>query len=94
MVRGRLTGTTPEPFVFEGDDWFELNDASRLGWPEIARLVETEQQKLAAVVSELADGRRTSPLSGDEQYNNVLGITGHAIYHAGQIQLVKRLIAV
>ena len=92
IVRGRLTGIAPDPFVLEGDDWFALDDESRLGWAEIAKLLETEQQKLAAVVAEIAEGRRSSPLSPSEQYDNVLGITGHAIYHAGQIQLVKKLI--
>src|SRR5688500_16885351 len=24
-VRGQLTGTTPEPFVLDGEDWFELS---------------------------------------------------------------------
>jgi len=25
-VRGQLSGTVPEPFVLEGEDWFELPD--------------------------------------------------------------------
>jgi hypothetical protein len=31
------------------------------------------------------------PLAAAERFNLVLGITCHAIYHAGQIQPIKRL---
>jgi hypothetical protein len=66
-VRGQLSGTTPEPFVMEGEDWFALPDGYRLGWPQIREVV---------------DG---------ERFDLVLGITCHAVYHAGQVQLLKRL---
>jgi hypothetical protein len=33
----------------------------------------------------------TSALSDAERFKLVLGITYHAIYHAAQIQLIKRL---
>ncbi len=32
-----------------------------------------------------------SPLGVEERFNLALGITCHAIYHAGQVQLIKRL---
>lgn len=79
-VRGQLSGTTPEPFVLEGEDWF---DPSGLSWPEIQAVVEEQQSRLAAVVAD------TQP--DTERFNLVLGITCHAIYHAGQVQLIKRL---
>ncbi len=90
-VRGQLSGTTPEPFVLEGEDWFELPDQARLAWPQIQAAVEKEQSKLAAVVSDIVAGRVQSKLSEAERFNLVLGITCHAVYHAGQIQLLKRL---
>lgn len=90
-VRGQLSGTPPEPFVLEGEDWFELSDATRLTWPRIQSTVEAEQGKLAAVVADIAAGRAQSKLSDAEPFNLVLGITSHAVYHAGQIQLLKRL---
>ena len=90
-VRERLTGTTPEPFVLQGDDWFALPDASKLTWAQLAKAVESEQRKLTDAVKGIAEGK-ASPLSGDEQLNLVLGITCHAVYHAGQVQLVKKLV--
>src|SRR5207253_1640618 len=90
-VRGQLSGTTPEPFVLESQDWFALPGPERLAWPQIHAAVEEEQTKLAALVAELAAGRTLSRLSEAERFNLVLGITCHAVYHAGQIQLLKRL---
>ena len=81
-VRGQLSGTTPEPFVLEGEDWFPVSDESSLTWPEIRAVVEAEQSRLAAVVATLPDA---------ERFDLVLGVTCHAVYHAGQVQLIKRL---
>lgn len=90
-VRGQLSGATPEPFVLEGEDWFELSGPARLAWPQVRATVEKEQNKLAAVVADIAAGRIESRLSEAERFSLVLGITCHAVYHAGQIQLLKRL---
>lgn len=90
-VRAKLSGAAAEPFVLDGDDWFPLPDDARLGWPEILALVETEHRRLAGFVADLGAGRASSPLSQAEGFDLVLGITCHAIYHAGQIQLVKAL---
>jgi len=53
--------------------------------------VEAEQAKLSAVAADIASGRIQSKLSATEQFNLVLGIACHAVYHAGQVQLLKRL---
>lgn len=90
-VRGQLSGTTPTPFVLEGEDWFVVNDKSTLTWPKIRSVVETEQRQLAAVVGDIAAGRVRSPLGDAERFDLALGITCHAVYHAGQVQLIKRL---
>jgi hypothetical protein len=90
-VRGRLAGVEPEPFVLEGDDWFTLDDEKTLAWSRIREVVETEQRKLAAVVEDLAQGRTKPALDETERFNVVLGITCHAVYHAGQVQLIKVL---
>ena len=90
-VCGQVSGTTPEPFVLEGQDWFELSGPERLAWPQIQAAVEKEQSKLATVVAQIAAGRTESGVSEAERFNLVLGITCHAVYHAGQIQLLKRL---
>ena len=90
-VREQLSGTTPEPFVLDGQDWFELPGPERLAWPQIQAAVEKEQSKLAAAVADIAARRTPCGVSEAERFKLVLGITCHAVYHAGQIQLLKRL---
>src|SRR5262245_15122712 len=89
-VRGRLLGTPPEKFVLEGEDWFPLSTGS-LAWPEILALVDSEHRKLVETVDRIGSGAVRSPLSDAERLDLTLGITCHAIYHAGQIQLLKVL---
>jgi hypothetical protein len=90
-VRGQLTGQPQEPFVLEGEDWFEVSRRSRISWNEILAVVEMQQQRLAAVVADIGAGRSKSPLADSKRLKLVLGITCHAVYHAGQVQLLKRL---
>jgi len=90
-VRGQLSGTPPEPFVLEGDDWFELPGESKLDWPKIQAVVDEEQSWLATLVADIGAGRVQTPLDEAKRIELVLGITCHAIYHAGQVQLIKRL---
>ena len=89
-VMGRLTGAEPSPFVFDGEDWFELPNA-RITWSGITSEVENRQRELHDVVTKIQTGRQDSPLSRPEQFDLVLGLTCHAVYHAGQIQLIKVL---
>jgi len=89
-VRGQITGVAPEPFMREGDDWFELADEQAMTWSDVKAAVESEQDRLAAAVAAIEAGT-TSPLADAERFNLELGITCHAIYHAGQVQLIKRL---
>lgn len=92
-VRQRLLGTDIEAFPFAGEDWFTLDDASQMSWPEIKALVADLQSQLEAAVKDTAAGKMKSPKTETEQMDLWLGITGHAIYHAGQIQLIKVLLA-
>jgi hypothetical protein len=88
-VRGRLSALPLESFVLDGEDWFTVPDESVLPWSKVLTVVETEQQKLLAVVAGL--GAMESILADDARVALVLGITCHAVYHAGQVQLIKRL---
>jgi len=92
-VRAKISGVPAEPFVLDGDDWFPVPDAKTLSWPAIQATVETEQRRLSSLVADIEAGRTKSSLTMIEQFDVVLGIACHAIYHAGQIQLIKRLAA-
>jgi hypothetical protein len=90
-VRAQLSGQPGEPFILAGEDWFQLDDDTRLSWSRIQAVVDGEQRPLAELVSDIEAGKVVSPLPDAERMNLVLGITCHAIYHAGQVQLIKRL---
>jgi hypothetical protein len=90
-VHSQLTGQPPSPFLLAGEDWFALPSAADLSWSQIQALVESGQKRVSDTVRAIGEGAITSPLSDAERFDLVLGITSHAVYHAGQIQLLKRL---
>jgi len=90
-VTGRLTGVEQPAFPFAGEDWFEAADDGSFSWPSITGLLEHLQQRLVDAAGDIEYGRVKSPLSDAELFGLVLGITCHAVYHAGQIQLIKAL---
>jgi DinB superfamily len=92
-VREKLSGRAPEAFVLDGEDWFALSAGGALSWPEIAAVIDNEQQQLATLVADLSSGRTRGPLADADRFALVLGTTCHAVYHAGQIQLIKKLAA-
>ena len=92
QIESKLTGTPATALPLVGEDWFDLDDESRLTWTAITSLVDASHQRLSRAVGEVASGARTSPLPEAERFDLVVGIMGHAAYHAGQIQLIKKLI--
>ncbi len=83
----QFTRRNPADFPLDGEDWFELNDPRALKWSAIKDL-------LASYNSDLESAAGAGELFSDESdaFDVMLGVTCHAVYHAGQIQLVKKLI--
>lgn len=92
QIESKLTGAGAAAFPLVGEDWFELDDEKKVSWQAIVTLVDASHQRLSRTVGEIAGGNRPSPLSEAERFDLVIGITGHAAYHAGQIQLIRKLI--
>jgi len=91
-VANQLSGDEGSPFALEGADWFDLSDAKTLAWAKVTATLEAEQDRLATIVADIGAGRARSPLPEPEQFDLILGVTCHAVYHAGQIQLIKVLL--
>jgi DinB family protein len=89
-VRAQIRGEDAEPFVLEGEDWFELPSKAALNWPRVLEVVATQQKALEKTIGDVGTGRVTPP-KDVKVLDLVLGITCHAVYHAGQVQLIKRL---
>ena len=90
-VRSQISGQPAESFVLEGEDWFPAEDETTILWASIQATLDSQQHRLRSLIAAIEAGDATSALSGTERFNLVLGITCHAIYHAGQVQLIKRL---
>ena len=90
-VRARVSGRAAEPFVLPGEEWFVVDGEKTIPWSKIQATLDAEQQRLAELVASVETVTTGSPLAGTERFNLVLGIACHAIYHAGQVQLIKRL---
>ncbi|MCI0434991.1 MAG: DinB family protein [Gemmatimonadetes bacterium] len=88
----QLTGRPCEPFVMDGEEWFAIDAGAGPGWPEITATLNRLQNELAEAVKDAGAGRSEAAIPVAEQFHLVLGITCHAVYHAGQIQLVRRLL--
>ena len=84
-VSAQLNGGETPAFPVDGADWLTLDDEKTISWAEIRRAVEEQQHALAAAV------RGSSGPSEKERFDLALGVTCHAVYHAGQIQLIKVL---
>jgi len=88
-VNAQLSGSESPAFPVAGDDWLKLAEDKPLSWRDIQRALETQQRALAATVADIAAGRLKSPVAKSERFDLALGVTCHAVYHAGQIQLIK-----
>jgi hypothetical protein len=93
-VRRRLSGDTPGSFPLKGSNWF-VRPARReeTTWAAETALLETEHAVLHDVIASLAerDLRRRAHGSRFTCEGILRGIAAHDLYHAGQIQLIKRL---
>jgi hypothetical protein len=90
-VRSQISGRPAEPFVLPGEEWFDVNDEKAIPWAKVQAALDLEQQRLAELIASVETVTTSSPLAATERFNLVLGIACHAIYHAGQVQLIKRL---
>jgi hypothetical protein len=91
-VTAQLTGQTPDAFPLQGEDWFALDHGTSPTWEAVRAIVAGHQDKLAKAVADISTGRTTSPLGESDRLGLILGVTCHAVYHAGQVQLMKRLL--
>jgi hypothetical protein len=95
-VRRRLTGDKRGSFALQGSNFFERpgpEGPSEAAWKKDVALLVSEHRKLRRVIAAVkpADLRRTARGQKTTNLALIRGIACHDIYHAGQIQLLKRL---
>lgn len=97
-VRRRLTGEKRGSFALKGSNWFErptAADRSESSWKEAVDLLAENHRQLLASIQELSPDQLNKPAAGGETsiLTLITGIAAHDTYHAGQIQLLKKLMS-
>jgi len=90
----RLTGATRGSFPLRGSNWFRRpDDLTDAAWRSDLALLDEMHRALRAAVKGLPGVAlsRTPPGSKVSNFALLTGVAAHDLYHAGQIQLLKRL---
>jgi hypothetical protein len=93
----RFTGDARGSFPLKGSNWFprpaELKHSSERAWRSDIALLDQMHQSLRDAVAKLSPGDLNRTPAGKKVSNFALlsGIAAHDLYHAGQIQLLKKL---
>lgn len=94
VVRRRLTRDGALAFPRAGSDWPRLPpDPDTRGWKRDVALLREEHRRLRAEIARFPAARLDRRGWGSRWTNaeHIAGIAAHDLYHAGQIQLLKRL---
>ncbi|MCI0420947.1 MAG: DinB family protein [Acidobacteria bacterium] len=94
VVRRRLLGEKRGSFALTGSNWFTRPaELTEKAWREDRALLDYEHTRLKEAVANL-EASLLSFIPATSKLSNVAlicGIANHDVYHAGQIQLLKRL---
>lgn len=92
-VRRVITGARHGSFPLRGSNWFLREDAGAVAWRQDLQLLKDEHHQLREAVAALPATRLQSPTRKRAfTYAGLIrGVAAHDLYHAGQIQLLKRL---
>ncbi|HLA15060.1 MAG TPA: DinB family protein [Gemmatimonadaceae bacterium] len=93
-VTRRLTGQKRGSFPLKGSNWFPRTQSpSEEQWRDDVALLEKTHRALREAVANLSSGDLSRTPKGRSTSNAFLitGIAAHDLYHAGQIQLLKKL---
>jgi hypothetical protein len=91
-ARRRLAREKRGSFPVKGSNWFQRETADADLWRSDLRLLEDCHRSLRQVVSELAPAALTRSAGQSLLVVSLVsGIIAHDLYHAGQIQLIKRM---
>ena len=90
----RLTGAARGSFAYKGSNWLVRPEtATAAAWKADLAVLETTHRALREAVAALTPTSLAEPPESSRVTNFALisGVAAHDIYHAGQIQLLKRL---
>jgi hypothetical protein len=88
-VRRRLTGEPRGSFPLKGSNWFRRGRADQALWRADVRLLDASHRALCAAIAGLDERALARTAAGNCPL--IGGVIAHDLYHAGQIQLLKKL---
>ena len=94
VARRRLSGEKRGSFPLKGSNWFARPvESSEKAWRNDLALLDGEHESLREVVASLTPAalRFMPATSKVSNLALICGVANHDVYHAGQIQLLKRL---
>lgn len=93
-VRRRLLGDKRGAFPVKGSNWFPRPEtATEASWRADLSLLEAMHRRMREAIAALSPEALARPTPGASVNvgDLVMGIAAHDVYHAGQIQILKRL---
>jgi len=94
VVRRRLTGETRGSFPLKGSNWFPRPFlGTEVEWRETLGILDSAHRALVETVAAFP-ARHLGATPKGSRFSNLAMVTGaaaHDLYHAGQVQLIKRL---
>lgn len=90
----RLTGEPRGSFPLAGSNWFRRPEAeTEKGWRADIALLDRMHSALRGAIAALPDRQLHATPRGTKisNFGVIAGIAAHDLYHAGQIQLLKKL---
>ncbi|HUL73111.1 MAG TPA: DinB family protein [Vicinamibacterales bacterium] len=88
-----LTGAKRGAFAHNGSNWFPRSGADAAAWRADVALLDDMHRRLRAAVASLTPRQLSAHGKGRfTKADLVAGVTAHDLYHAGQIQLIKRFL--
>jgi hypothetical protein len=96
IVRRRLLSEAKGSFPLKGSNWIERpskGEVSEAAWKADVKLLTDSHKSLRQAIAALTPEalHQIPPGSKVSNFSMVVGIAAHDLYHAGQIQLIKRL---
>jgi uncharacterized damage-inducible protein DinB len=92
-VRRRFSGEPRATFPLRGSNWFPRLRVDEKAWRDDIGLLDDAHRRLRFVIADLSVRQLEQTPRGSSVTNRAMlsGIIAHDLYHAGQIQLLKRL---
>ena len=93
IIRRRIRGEKRGSFPLKGSDWIVPEKATEAAWKRDLKLLAETHRSMREAIAELkvSDLKKKASGSKDDNLYLVTGTAAHDLYHAGQIQLLKRL---